>query len=716
LGHFPDPRQRRILSRLSQQAWVRQQFYEAGMASPPEGSASSCWFVLRPEDWRWLYERYRQGWHARPLVYSDLYRLAYDGGARDTPDWEPLCELVRQADAGFPETFERARQYYADQAREQAEREEAETAQVSLADEVLHLLGDSALSLLERMRLLAVVCWQREFYETRVEGAWGDLSPGMRERVLAAIEAGLNVGPASPLPQAGRWTPGTYAEGLAFLRAIETRIPLSAWLTCEVVRRWLPTGISVFPHETPVLVENCAAVDRAGTVEAVIRVVAEDLRASAGGQVAAPNVPLDLWQEPTLRQAVAGWLTDQSIPAASRAELATLLAVVLPDVVRPTAALWAGTAGDSTEEVALWQAGRNVLLALAPEEAWPLIAPDVESRGLPALLELRALFAHGYSPRTDARGWSDIVLGCVAKALASNLPPLGPDEPRPGRSHPVDELRDVFDRILYLLAIRASSEAAEALAGIYPLIPGLDELVRNWQAQRRLEDLLGALPGAEFDDVSALSLGEAVRLLDSADYRLVRSFDDLLEAVCEALEIVSRDVGDDLAMLYGPQPRARGAARAHLHEDALQTYLRRRLLDLLTTRVLAADVQPGIYREDQVRHRQRLDLRVTAPLRGTQGLAQVVIEVKWSDNAETATALVEQLGQAYLLGEGLTHGVYVVGWCGQWRSRRGVRTNRARLEAHLRRQADRLCRSAEGQGLDIRPVVIDLVWTAPRRR
>jgi hypothetical protein len=123
------------------------------------------------------------------------------------------------------------------------------------------------------------------------------------------------------------------------------------------------------------------------------------------------------------------------------------------------------------------------------------------------------------------------------------------------------------------------------------------------------------------------------------------------------------------------------------------------------------DVQ--IVREEQVARRQRLDLRVTAPCHGNRQLATVVIEVKWSTNPETRTGLVSQLGERYLLGEGKTHGIFLVGWSGEWRrgDRSRTSTNIRELQRFLTTQRDGFCRAGHpGAGLRIEPFVIDVRW------
>jgi hypothetical protein len=151
--------------------------------------------------------------------------------------------------------------------------------------------------------------------------------------------------------------------------------------------------------------------------------------------------------------------------------------------------------------------------------------------------------------------------------------------------------------------------------------------------------------------------------------------------------------------------------RKHLHEDALQTYLRRRLSDVLAG--VVERVQVDIVREDQVAYRRRFDLRLTAPCLGTQQLATVVIEIKWSTNPETKTSLVDQLGQQYLLGEQLRHGVFLVGWSGWWHPGQRRRKSRdlSKLSQFLRDQRDTFCAEGHpGEGVRIEPVVLDLAW------
>ena len=106
-------------------------------------------------------------------------------------------------------------------------------------------------------------------------------------------------------------------------------------------------------------------------------------------------------------------------------------------------------------------------------------------------------------------------------------------------------------------------------------------------------------------------------------------------------------------------------------------------------------------------------MHVVAPCHESRDLAGVVIEVKWSTNPETKSGLVEQLGERYLSVRGPRHGVFLVGWSGEWFP--GGNRRRERDIEELRRclieQRNAFTAAGQkGEGLRIEPVVIDLRW------
>lgn len=323
---------------------------------------------------------------------------------------------------------------------------------------------------------------------------------------------------------------------------------------------------------------------------------------------------------------------------------------------------------------------------------------------------------HHAELRVELRRWPTHLLEAISRVLLEAYP----KRREPDRANRVvqitaaTELAQVRDRALSILISQDSPEAHAALERLAAGDLGMTEWLHEHRARRQAERVLGALPELPSDGSAAISLADAVRILDQADFHLIRSSDDLLEAILEVLRQVSQDAAEDLALLYAKPTRRLGntgqsTTRKHLAEDALQAYTRRRLADLLPHVVRYVEVLP--VREDQVRFRRRLDVRVVAPCLNRRDLAKVVIEIKWSDNPETETSLVDQLGRKYLLGERLTHGIYLVGWSGHWR-RRGSRrrTGQSGLAEFLATQGRQFCASEEGAGLRIESVVLPLEW------
>lgn len=208
-----------------------------------------------------------------------------------------------------------------------------------------------------------------------------------------------------------------------------------------------------------------------------------------------------------------------------------------------------------------------------------------------------------------------------------------------------------------------------------------------------------------------------IRLLRESSYRVLGSAEDLQNVVLEQLQLIARDAKQHLSLLYHPRPQVKGERRRHLQEDALQAYLYCRLRDRLPA-VLGEKglkIAPTVDRETLAARDKRNDLKIQAP--STEGrLLTVIVEIKWSDNDQVSTSQVEQLGRDYLLQNGLTHGIYLVGWSGEtgpWKKQalgsapQPTSCPRA-WEQALEEQAG-LFRK-EHPELAIRPLVMDLAW------
>ena len=160
-------------------------------------------------------------------------------------------------------------------------------------------------------------------------------------------------------------------------------------------------------------------------------------------------------------------------------------------------------------------------------------------------------------------------------------------------------------------------------------------------------------------------------LAKRAEGRLVRDADDLLEVVMESLARFQTQ------LTQSTLPRSErfwhwdGADNnrknfRHRDEAFLSDEIASWLRDDLSQRGIV------IGREVQTRRGQRTDVYVDAVARGDSNpsvqTVTVVIEVKGCWNAEVKTAVDSQLVGDYLRPNGLTHGIYLVGWfvCAAW--------------------------------------------------
>ena len=270
----------------------------------------------------------------------------------------------------------------------------------------------------------------------------------------------------------------------------------------------------------------------------------------------------------------------------------------------------------------------------------------------------------------------------------------------------------------------------EALASLLDIEPRLRERYESELKQQEASQLLLDLRRKEeslrsISDRASIPLDRVVRLLDETDYRLIRSDDDLLEALVEMITKIGTEAAYDLSMLYGkPEPeekqgekatggikskvkkaKKKANVRRRLDEDALQAYVHRRLNDMHPARIPGVEIE--VIREPQVKYQRRFDLKVSAPTLDRE-LVTVIIEIKWSDNPETEASLVDQLAREYLLEHGKTHGIHLIGWMGEWRKGGKLSHDLQELKKHLGAQVESLKASEEGRSLRIEPCVLDL--------
>jgi len=281
--------------------------------------------------------------------------------------------------------------------------------------------------------------------------------------------------------------------------------------------------------------------------------------------------------------------------------------------------------------------------------------------------------------------------------------------------HEFSELRASIPRILFQ---RGSDEDRSALDELVHEQPYLQDWYDRVKAQEKARGELSraTLIGPDSPQGRPPSPQAVRKLLENGDYRIIRNNDDLLDVLVELLCRIGQEAGRHIEMLYVCDRKT--GDRKRQHESALQSYLDCRLSDLLPGRILESGTEVQIHREPQGQFRQRMDIRVDAPL-VNRGVGTVIIEVKWSDNRDpkhnASTALTTQLGERYLIGDGQTHGIYLVGWNGRlgtWKRSAGKPPAKPvtpqTLEEALKRQAQAFC--ASNKEVAIEAVVLDLAW------
>jgi hypothetical protein len=123
-----------------------------------------------------------------------------------------------------------------------------------------------------------------------------------------------------------------------------------------------------------------------------------------------------------------------------------------------------------------------------------------------------------------------------------------------------------------------------------------------------------------------------------------------------------------------------------------------------------------VNREVQPRRAQQTDVWVEAPAEDERPPLRVVIEAKGCWHQALFSAMEEQLLHRYMLPNGVTCGVYLVGWflCEKWSDEdsrlakaRSNGTDREEVTQRLNNQAESL---AAKEPVSLRVCVLDATW------
>lgn len=707
-------RAREITQRLRPFQAARRSLYLLEMTAD-ERRRAMAFHLLPPEDWEWARDQALGPLAGRRDAWEQAEWVAWtarQSGQISDADWTAFTELLETHAPGLRASFNLARQQYEQQqAQAEARRREEEARNPRrrpLRERVEELLARQDVPEQEVMRGLGWMCFSPDPWSRDVAGeVWGDLQPELQRRVLQACRCGLIVTDPTPIPNSGTFSGRILFEGGAFA-AVVTGAEAEGWLTPDLIRRWLPSALFArMSEDWDGPITACATVCPHATEVALLDTI--ELHAHrAGSPFLLRQIPGEAWT-PALTDRLVTLAADETILAPVRRELLDQLATRDPSRIDPIATAWANRPVAEGDIDQLRVGGRNILIRRNPLLIFDLLENEFDSRGAACLEELPNLYDDSLGWTAGVRNWPLAHLERLVTLLVRAYPPAADPPEEGGFVTPDIELRMLRGQIIWTLLGRTDPEAVDVMERLSALDSHVRARRDTHLANARAAELLPRItqPGSDPD---ALSVQQAVRLLNREGFRLIRSADDLLDAIIEALGKIGDSIGHDLPMLYSAYEKDQ--PRRHLHEDALQAYLRLRLTDQLAHMCDGVAVQ--IVREDQIGFRQRLDLRVTAPCHGGGGFATVVVEVKWSTHQDTNTAQVDQLGVRYLLGEGLSHGVFLVGWVGLWRPRDGSGENHSRvtLHSHLITQRDAFCAPGQpGAQLRIEPFILDARWS-----
>lgn len=270
-----------------------------------------------------------------------------------------------------------------------------------------------------------------------------------------------------------------------------------------------------------------------------------------------------------------------------------------------------------------------------------------------------------------------------------------------------DSARGWRDDVLRVLAARGTPASLAALRTLQQELPHLSWL--DWVIAGARQELarLGWRP-VSWQDLRFIS--------QNPRRRLIRDGTELMNVVIESLADFQQQLTGDTPLVEGLWDRRGKTSYRPKPEGTLANAMKRHLDGELAVR--------GVISNREVEIRQgglgggtgsRTDIHVDVAIpsgAGTFVRVTLVIEVKGAWNAETTTALKDQLVNKYLAPAGDSrHGLFVVGWydCPMWDKRdrrRGKALGHGNMTA-LRRRLNRQARSASQTGLVVRACVLD---------
>lgn len=300
--------------------------------------------------------------------------------------------------------------------------------------------------------------------------------------------------------------------------------------------------------------------------------------------------------------------------------------------------------------------------AAAWDFAWPIIEADAT---LAEKVLLRASDRSDHDRKRVLPMLTERLLADLYLKLHGLFPPAT-DPPRRNEVSvvtPRDEVVRYRSDLISALESRGTEEACKELLRLVNALPR-EAVWLRWR-------LYSARVSKRRFDWSPPSPETFLLLAKRTEGRLVKDAADLLEVVMESLvkfqtQLTKSTLPSSERFWHWDGADTQRRNFRHRDEAFLSDEVARWLRDDLGQRGIV------IGREVQTRRGQRTDVYVDAVARGDSNSSlqnvTVVVEVKGCWNAEVRTAVDSQLVGDYLRPNGLTHGIYLVGWfvCAAW--------------------------------------------------
>lgn len=696
---------------VEQNLSIRRKLFLEGLKVDPlrEGASFRSWaYVLCGEDTEWLLDLIREREGDSEWLWETLFYISGRSECRPYRRRKARAAL-RSQKPDVLQRLEKERKEWDRYQRSREQKRKSRRTTYRLEPLVHRELNDSERDAGQRMWSLSRLCFMgRGHRPTNLEGRWEELPVDLRRNVFEVCRQALEDCAPTTIPEGASFRSVTLLEAACFDRLVQEDGVFV--LTPGMIRKWLPALLRSWESssEYSITLRRCFQVDRHLSEDVFREAVLRSARTETGSVYILQELPADLWSE-----RFAGMLEEiiqsDSAQTEARIDLLKWTGRVFPGRAHALASGWAtGT------DQALRDAGIDLLLRISSAEGLERLKALAEQEAPADLLRrMRSLRDHPSNPRADFASWPAGRLGDLEELLLRSFPPETDPKWEGGEGGMLeadDDLRMLRDRLPPLLFQRHGEEDCLVVDRLAYNHPYIREWLTQAQAQEGAQGMLAELGRARgWPGNRKIGLTEMVKVLRDSRYRLLRTTDDLLDVLLEELDLVTKEAKRHLSMLYHPKPRR----NERLHEDALQAYLDCRLSDRLPG-VLRESGVPFINREPLAAGDTKNDFRVQAFSTDKVHLT-VVVEVKWSDNPDVSTSLVTQLGEDYLLRNGLTHGIYLVGWSGAtkpWKSTLNPapepRSSRDAWQKALDIQAELFCQ-AHG-GLRITPLVMDLAW------